>query len=383
MASRRKPILIGLTGLAIVLGAAMLLRGFLAAPPAVQKAEVEPRQLAAQVAAVATVEKDAARAAIATTSPDTLMPPSAGNRARPSYLPPAPPPMASIPGDVASAAAVKGKQPSGGTPLDLSMPAAPGQQQRMANRPPGIDSTPTGSIDGKAGSDPALNSLSGSLREAAVAGNSAAQYEVGLRFAEGRTVARDLASAAHWFGKAADQGLAPAQYRIGSLYEKGLGVPRDAALAKSWYQRAADAGNIRAMHNLAVLTAEGGGGKPDYASAAQWFKKAAEHGVRDSQYNLAILYARGLGIEQNLGQSYLWFAVAAAQGDEDAMKKRDEVAGKLDAKALALVKANADAFRPQAALAAANDLPAPPAAWDAAPRNSGAAGKPAEKLSNL
>ena len=52
-------------------------------------------------------------------------------------------------------------------------------------------------------------------------------------------------------------------------------------------------------------------------------------GVRDSQFNLAILYARGLGVEQDLRQSWLWFSLAAAQGDEDAAKKRDELAAKM------------------------------------------------------
>ena len=381
VAARSRPILIGLTGLALVLSTAMLLRSLLAPPPMMQKSEIAPQEFAIPAAPAAAPEKDVARAVIASVPPDTLVPPGAG-RPRPSNLPPAP--NASIPGDVAASTLARGRQPiAGATPPDLSMPAIAAPPARTAARPAGIDPVPTGSIDSKAGSDPALNAIGIGLREAAMAGNSAAQYEIGLRFAEGRSVARDLASAAHWFGKAADQGLAPAQYRIGSLYEKGLGVARDAALAKSWYQRAAEAGNIRAMHNLAVLTAEGGGGKPDYASAAQWFKKAAEHGVRDSQYNLAILYARGLGIEQNLGQSYVWFAIAAAQGDEDAMKKRDEVAAKLEGKALSLAKATVDAFRPQAAAASANDLPAAPASWDAAPQKAGAVAKPGDKLSNL
>ena len=42
-----------------------------------------------------------------------------------------------------------------------------------------------------------------------------------------------------------------------------------------------------------------------------------------------------MGITQDLGQSWLWFSLAAQQGDADAAKKRDEVAAKMDAKALA------------------------------------------------
>ena len=192
-----------------------------------------------------------------------------------------------------------------------------------------------------------------------------------MRFAEGRTVNRDVKAATAWFEKAAAQGFAPAQYRLGSAYEKGIGQPRNPASAITWYGRAAEAGNMRAMHNLAVMAAEGAVGKPDYAKAATWFGKAAALGVRDSQFNLAILYARGLGIEQSLAKSYTWFAIAAAQGDDDAAKKRDEVGARLDAKALAAAKAEAERFRPNTAVSAANEVKPPPGGWEAvAPQHS-------------
>lgn len=215
------------------------------------------------------------------------------------------------------------------------------------------------------------------LRSRAAAGDAEAQYEVALRYADGQSVARDAKQAAAWFGKAAAQGLAMADYRLGSAYEKGVGVDRDPALAMSWYGKAADAGNIRAMHNLAVMSAEGAAGKPDYAKAAQWFGKAATFGVRDSEFNLAILYARGLGIEQSLTQSYTWFAIAAAGGDDDAAKKRDEVGAKLDPQALAGAKAAADAFHPAVPLASANDAGSAAAGADplASPRSTSAPAK--------
>ncbi len=186
------------------------------------------------------------------------------------------------------------------------------------------------------------------LQAAAQRGDARAQFELGVRYAEGRGgLSRDLKLAAQWLAKAAEQGVATAQYRLGSLYEKGLGVERNAEHARSLYEKAASAGNARAMHNLGVLFVQNGDGWPDYASAAAWFRKAAEYGVRDSQFNLAVLYARGMGVEQNLMQSYMWFAVAAAQGDPEAAKKRDEVAARLDAHGLATARAMAEAFKPK------------------------------------
>ncbi len=172
------------------------------------------------------------------------------------------------------------------------------------------------------------------LRSAAAAGNPAAEYEIGVRFIEGRGVPQNSEEAAHWLARAADHGLAPAQYRLGSLYEKGQGVKKDLMEARRLYVAAAQQGNAKAMHNLAVLYAVGLEGGPDYKSASEWFQKAAEHGVADSQYNLGILYARGVGVEPNLAESYKWFALAAQQGDKDAAKKRDEVAARLDPQAL-------------------------------------------------
>ena len=69
------------------------------------------------------------------------------------------------------------------------------------------------------------------LRDAALAGDATAAFEVAARYAEGRGVSQDLAAAISWYEYAGQAGLAPAQYRLGSIYEKGLGVQRDAAAA--------------------------------------------------------------------------------------------------------------------------------------------------------
>lgn len=203
------------------------------------------------------------------------------------------------------------------------------------------------------------------LRRAVLAGDVAAVYELASRAADGRGMNRDPALAAKLFERAAAHGLVPAQFRIGNHYEKGIGVTRDFSLATLWYQRAAESGNARAMHNLAVLLAEGVSGRPDYTAALGWFRRAAEHGVRDSQYNLAVLLARGLGAEQNLEESYVWFAVAARQGDEDAAGKRDEVASRLDERALVMARARAEGWRPEIPRPEANEVAFPLQAPDA------------------
>lgn len=220
------------------------------------------------------------------------------------------------------------------------------------------------------------------LRGAALAGDTAAAYEVAMRYAEGRGVPVSLADAARWYERAAAKGLAPAQFRYASLLEKGHGVKKDLAQARRFYLAAAAKGNAKAMHNLAVLYAEGIEGKPDYATAAQWFTKAARHGVPDSQYNLGVLAARGLGTQKSLTDSYKWFALAAAQGDKEAARKRDEVAGQIDAKALAAARHAVAAFVPEQQPQEAVAVPEPQGGWDnaaAAPATHGR-GRPAAPL---
>ena len=201
------------------------------------------------------------------------------------------------------------------------------------------------------------------LREAALAGDASAAYEVAVRFADGRLVPTNNEEAARWFERAAKKGFAPAQFRLGGLYEKGLGVKKNLAAARDLYRAAADKGHGKAMHNLAVLYAEGVDDAADYRTAAQWFRKAADHGVVDSQYNLAILYARGVGVEQNFAEAYKWFSLAANDGDNAAAKKRDEIASHLDQQSLAAARSAAQTWTPLPQPADAITVKAP-AAWD-------------------
>jgi localization factor PodJL len=193
--------------------------------------------------------------------------------------------------------------------------------------------------------------------------DAAAQYEIALRYAEGRSVPQDAVAAAEWFERAAKQGLAPAQFRLGGIYEKGLGVKKNVETARRLYAAAGQAGNAKALHNLAVLYAEGIDGKPDYETAARWFRKAADYGVADSQYNLAVLYARGIGVQQNLTEAYRWFSLAARNGDSDSEKRRDEIGARLDAQSISAALQAIQAWSAQKQPEAAIEVKAPLGGW--------------------
>ncbi|CAN7701362.1 hypothetical protein LJR220_006829 [Bradyrhizobium sp. LjRoot220] len=219
------------------------------------------------------------------------------------------------------------------------------------------------------------------LRAAALKGDPAAAYEVGVRFAEGKGVAANLDEAAKWYDRAAQAGVVPAIFRLGTFYEKGMSVKKDVDVARRYYLQAAERGNAKAMHNLAVLDADGGGKGANYKVASQWFRKAADRGVADSQFNLGILYARGIGVEQNLAESFKWFSLAAAQGDEDSGRKRDDIAKRLDAQSLAAAKLAIQTFTPEPQPDAAVNVAAPAGGWDLAPAQASPA-KPAAKTAS-
>jgi localization factor PodJL len=216
------------------------------------------------------------------------------------------------------------------------------------------------------------------LRAAALKGDPGAAYEVGLRYAEGKGIAPNYDEAAKWYDRAAQAGVVPAVFRLGTLYEKGLSVTKDADIARRYYTQAAERGNAKAMHNLAVLEADGGGKGANYKNASLWFRKAADRGVADSQFNLGILYARGIGVEQNLAESFKWFSLAAAQGDADALRKRDDVAKRLDAQSLSAAKLAIQTFTVEPQPDDAVNAAGPAGGWDSAPVQAGAA-KPGAK----
>jgi localization factor PodJL len=341
-------------------------------------------QLAANLFLPADSDGDTPGQTIESTAPSAVIPPATTAEFESATQPAAP-----APGRQSSLLPSNDSTPFTSLPPGIMLPTEPARQSANPVAPKGDrssdagDSVVTGSIQAPAAipfaippaTTPSLqpqapvkaasaDKLPAGLRVAATKGDPAAEFEIAVRFAEGRGVSQDFAAAAEWFERAAKQGLVPAQFRLGGLYEKGLGVKKNVDSARRLYLPAAEAGNAKAMHNLAVLFAEGFDGKPDYQSAAKWFHKAADHGVGDSQYNLGILYARGIGVEVNMAEAYKWFTLAAREGDADAAKKRDDVGSRLDPQSLTAARAAVKAWSAKPQPEAAVQVNAPAGGWD-------------------
>ena len=72
------------------------------------------------------------------------------------------------------------------------------------------------------------------------------------------------------FRKDAEQGNAEAQFSLGICYANGNGVAKDMTKAVEWYRKAAEQGHDKAQFNLCLCYANSDGVAKDMTEAAKW-----------------------------------------------------------------------------------------------------------------
>jgi len=149
------------------------------------------------------------------------------------------------------------------------------------------------------------------------AGQAEAQFDLGVLYAKGLGVARDLTAAADWYRKSAQQGNAEAEFALGQMYSRGWGVPRDVADAIRWFEMANSLESDGPPTDW--LTLEGFGMPQDEQQAAYWYRLAADKGHPEAQFNLGGLYASGKGVKRDEEQAARWMSASAGQGYGPAM----------------------------------------------------------------
>ncbi|MFZ1830321.1 MAG: tetratricopeptide repeat protein, partial [Candidatus Competibacteraceae bacterium] len=142
------------------------------------------------------------------------------------------------------------------------------------------------SLAGCADRDEAISPTLTELHQRAVAGDDAAQLELGLHYVTGTGTGTgtppDESAALRWIGKAATQGNAAAQFELGSYYtlEPHRNWPR----------------------------------------AADLLRQSALQGFAPAQSSLAILYWAGKGVPQDRIEAYAWLGLATEQGEREALE---------------------------------------------------------------
>ncbi|MCD9149784.1 SEL1-like repeat protein [Pseudophaeobacter flagellatus] len=178
------------------------------------------------------------------------------------------------------------------------------------------------------------------LRRAAVRGDPAAQYYLGLLYSTGQGVTADPIEAQTWMQVAAENGEAEAQFLLSQAYasgagsspeagtskagtsesgalapHKGLGLAKDPAAALRWLQAAARAGHGEAQYYLAYALDRGQGVARNPADALNWLRRAAEGGFLRAQVALGQKYLKGDGVTANPDEALRWLALGVGAGD--------------------------------------------------------------------
>ncbi len=215
------------------------------------------------------------------------------------------------------------------------------------------------------------------LREA-TAGDSAAQYDVGTMYQNGRGVAADRNKAVEWYRKAAAQdnasavsrlrlmeenaarfkktlaqaakGDAESQYDLGNMYMMGVGSDIDYDRAIKAFEQSANQGNDKAAYKLGLMYFEGTGVHSKPATAFKWFRMAAEHNFPAAQYYLGKMYGEGTGTRRNNSLALQWLNKAVDGGFEQARGEMINVTEKINMKkAAARAEAAGQESRPEPA----------------------------------
>jgi len=92
------------------------------------------------------------------------------------------------------------------------------------------------------------------LRRAGEKGNRRAQYQLGLLYARGDGVQKNLMKAREWLHKAAMQGHPKAQFYLGQMYAFGDGGEKDNIKATMWFWLATTLGDRFSRDSLRVMS---------------------------------------------------------------------------------------------------------------------------------
>ncbi len=154
------------------------------------------------------------------------------------------------------------------------------------------------------------------LKPVAEKGEAAAQYQLGLLYAEGK----DLPEAAHYYKLAAEQDHHEAQARLALLTCNGTGVPKNAEECVRLLKLAAEGGVTLAEVTLAQRYLTGDGVSTNHREAARLAGLAADKGDPMGQFLLGVCYETGVGVGQSRSDAVRLYRLSAAKGNTGAQK---------------------------------------------------------------
>ena len=180
------------------------------------------------------------------------------------------------------------------------------------------------------------------------AGDSSAQYWVGVMYAQGLGVAQDCREAALRYAAAARQDHPQAAFGLGLMLYRGFATMRDdcplgpdPAAAAPWLMRAARLDMPMAQYLVGRMHRTGEGLPRSADDAFDWIGKAAASGLGEAQFDLALMYTE-VG---NRVDAHAWFAVLAAKGYPGAAANRARLAKNMTAAEIAEAQMRTESYR--------------------------------------
>jgi Sel1 repeat len=120
----------------------------------------------------------------------------------------------------------------------------------------------------------------------AEAGDSQAQFNVGVCYSLGTGVDLDFAQAYQWFQKAAAQGEPRAHYNLSMMFAEGHFVQQDPDHARALIEKAAALGEERATRQMTIARAREAFKEGDRDTARELYRQGAALGIEEARAGL-------------------------------------------------------------------------------------------------
>jgi len=145
----------------------------------------------------------------------------------------------------------------------------------------------------------------------AYSGEKDAQYQLGLCYASGNGIRRNLKIAREWFKKSADAGNPVAQVMLCSWLVEGRGGVQNVALGLDYCEKAAKQNYPEAFTLLGKYYFEGKVISRNYAKAIENFTHAAKNGSASAAFNLGFCFRDGYGTTKDPKKAFDYFKLAS------------------------------------------------------------------------
>jgi uncharacterized protein len=155
------------------------------------------------------------------------------------------------------------------------------------------------------------------LRATAELGDIQAQIDVAFACFEGAGTAKDEKEAGKWMHRAVAGGSLKARFSLGVWYAWGNVVPRDLERGVSLAESAAKDGCVEAQYWLGLCYGTGSPVARDLVKSVYWYEQAGRQGHVPSLEELGLMYEKGKGVPRDYVQAYKYFAISDAFCDSE------------------------------------------------------------------